>query len=121
MTIPPLPASVKDFIPYVAKNPERPIRELLGPFNTYEARLRELYAQSAEDESIKDPLVNTVPLYAGHEHSLSIRARDISNDAENGKYILPLKEARKVSGSSAFVDTFGGFKKNFNRVISNAS
>lgn len=114
MTQPPLPASIKDFIPYIAKNPESPIRDLLGPFNVHEARLRQLYAQSADDELIKDPLVNTVPLYAGNEHNLKIRARDIGNDDENNKYILPLKEARKVSGSSAFVESFGAFKKNFN-------
>ncbi|KAH7360980.1 ankyrin repeat-containing domain protein [Rhexocercosporidium sp. MPI-PUGE-AT-0058] len=116
--IPTLPTeSVKDFIPYLASNPETPIATLLEPFKKFEGELRKVYAQQPEHELVKDGNVNLVPIFAGHEQELKIRARSLEteSDDEKSKYIMPLSDVdRKANGSPAVVSSFKDFQKNFN-------
>lgn len=84
--IPSLPTeSVKDFIPYLASNTDTPIATLLEPYKKFEGELRKVYAQQPEHESVKDGNVNLVPIFAGHEQELKIRARSLETESDDEK------------------------------------
>src|ERR1700753_602998 len=115
-TLPKLPTKVGEFISYLNSHPNEPVTELLQPYKAYEARLRELYAQSPEHVILKDPFVNLVPLFAGEQLDLKIRARhlDTEDEIQKSKYIMPLKDTmRKTNGSDAVVSSLKDFKHNF--------
>ncbi|KAH6681535.1 ankyrin repeat-containing domain protein [Halenospora varia] len=118
INIPKLPsAGVKGFIPYLAKNPNTPIGELLEPYKNFEAELRKVFAQEPSHEAVKDPNVNLVPIFNGHEQDVKIRARVLENESEDetSRYIMSLSaENRKKSGSPAIVSSFKDFQQNFN-------
>lgn len=116
--IPKLPSgSVKDFIPYLTKNPDTPIEKLLEPYKVFEGELRKIYAQQPKHELVQDGTVNLIPVFDGHEKEVTIRARslDTETDEEKSRYIMPLKkEDRKANGSPAIVTSFKDFQQNFN-------
>lgn len=115
--IPKLPTPVKDFIPYLAKNPTAPITTLLEPYKAYESELRKVYAQQPDHEAIRDGSVNLIPLFEGHETELKIRARSMNTetDDEKSRYLMALnKEDRKPNGAPAVVTSFKDFQQNFN-------
>ncbi|KFY42964.1 hypothetical protein V494_02145 [Pseudogymnoascus sp. VKM F-4513 (FW-928)] len=117
LELPSLPAPVKDFVPYFSNAKDTPVPELLEPYHAYEAELRKFYAQQPDDPVLKDGYTNTVPIYAGQESSLKIRARnlDAETEAEKEKYILGLSDAdRRPDGSPAVVTSFKEFQTNFN-------
>ncbi|KAF2436400.1 ankyrin repeat protein [Tothia fuscella] len=116
-SMPSLPAKHCEFIPYVAKHPNRPMTELVEPYKAYDTKVRELFAQSPEHEVLKDPFVNVVPLFAGYEDNVRIRARDMMSETQDEKdrYIISLKdEDRKQHGVPAIVQTLKEFQHNFN-------
>jgi hypothetical protein len=77
--IPELPSgSVKDFIPYLSKNPDTPIGELLEPYKAFERELRKVYAQQPDHEIVKDAAVNLVSIFDGHEQEVKTRVRAIT-------------------------------------------
>ncbi|KAG9236672.1 hypothetical protein BJ875DRAFT_524495 [Amylocarpus encephaloides] len=115
--IPKLPtASVKDFIPYLSKHPDTPIEDLIEPYKTFESELRKVYAQEPTHESVKDPNVNLVPIYDGHQVDVKIRARCLDKESPETKshYIMQLDKERKNSGTPAVVPNFKDFQQNFN-------
>jgi len=108
--------SIKDFIPYFSKHPDTPVSTLLEPYKAFEGELRKVYAQQPDHEIAKDGIVNLVPIFAGHEHKLKIRARSLETETEHEKsqFIMPLAdEARKPSGAPAIVTSLKNFKDNF--------
>ena len=113
-TLPDLPSPCRDFIAFLAKNPDTPITDLIRPFQEYDKKVREGFAQHGHHVLLRDPCVNAGPIYAGHEDTMKIRARSIRNDAENEKYIFPLDtKERKPAGAPAIVRTLKDFKQNF--------
>jgi len=118
IVIPKLPSrSVKDFIPYLSKNPNTPVAKLLEPYKSFEAELRKVYAQQPNHELLEDGTVNLVPIFDGNEHELKIRARslDSESDDEKAKFIMNLKDGdRKLNGAPAIVSSFKDFQQNFN-------
>lgn len=109
--------SIKDFIPYLSKHPDTPIGTLLEPFKAFEGELRKVYAQQPGHEIARDGVANLVPVFAGHEDKLKIRARCIETETEDEKsrFIMPLAdEARKPSGVPAIVTSLKDFQNNFN-------
>ena len=116
--IPKLPSeSVNNFIPYLTKNPDTPMNEIVEPYKAFESELRKVYAQQPSHEAVKDGHVNLVPIFAGHEEDLKVRARNLSIESEDekSKYIMSLKkEDRKPSGAPAVVSSFKDFQHNFN-------
>lgn len=115
--IPKIPTPVKDFIPYLSKNPDTLIATLLEPYKAYESQLRKVYAQEPTHDAVKDSEVNLCPMFDGHETELKIRARSIEteNDEEKSRYIMSLKEEeRKSNGAPAIVSSFKDFQQNFN-------
>lgn len=116
--IPELPSgSVEEFIPYLSKNPDTPIGKLVEPYKVFESELRKVYAQQPTHEVVKYGKVNTVPIFAGHEQDLKIRARsvDTESEEEKSKYIMNLEKGdRKPTGSPAVVSSFNDFQQNFN-------
>ena len=114
--LPALPAKHAEFLDYLAKNPQKPVSELIEPYKVYEAKLRELYAQEKADW-LKDSTLNVVPLYAGQEHTILTRARDLASEteAEKEKYVMPLdSDSRRKNGAPALVQSFKEFQNNFN-------
>jgi hypothetical protein len=117
INIPNLPTEVKDFIPYLTKNPQKPIEQLLEPFKVFESELRKVYAQEPAHDAVQNPNVNLVPVFDGYEKDIKIRARDMSteSDEEKSHYIMNLKKGeRKATGDAAVVTSFKDFQKNFN-------
>ena len=112
-SLPKLPATHSHFIPYLKNNPKTPLSALVKPYSDYEAKLREIFAQSRDDPLIQDPKVNVVPVFEGHQQDLCIRARALDDDLENRKYIMPLKD-RKPDGAPGTVPSLDDFKQNFN-------
>lgn len=118
MELPTLPTKLTDFISHFeAEKQHKPIPQVLEPFLKYEARLREIYAQEPLNALLQDAQVNTVPLFAGHEHDLKISARNPASETEEerGTYVLPLNpDDRRKDGTPAIVSSIKEFKHNFN-------
>lgn len=117
LTLPSIPAPIKDFIPYLSKHYNTSNQDLLEPFKVYENDLRKIYAQQPQHEAVADGLTNLVPIFVGHESELKIRARDLASESpdDKEKFIMPLKQKeRKPNGSPAVVSSFKDFQSNFN-------
>jgi len=117
MELPKLPVPVADFIPYLRDRSDIPIAESVEPFKAYENKLREVFAQEPDNAAVKDPYVNTLPIFAGNEANFKIRARDLNQESKESqeKYAFPLKpEVRKPTGAPAVVNSIKDFKRNFN-------
>ncbi|KAK3329602.1 hypothetical protein B0H66DRAFT_31713 [Apodospora peruviana] len=117
LTLPQLPVRHADLVKHIAKHPETPLTELIEPYRKYEASLRQAYAQEPEDELLKDPYVNVLPLFTEDTPNIKVRARDLANEskAEKSKYIMPLpKGIRRPNDSPAVVQSFKEFQRNFN-------
>ena len=118
LKIPGLPSgSVMEFIPYLSKYPDIPIAQLLEPYKKFEGELRKVYAQQPTHELVRDGKANLVPIFAGNEKELQIRARSLNTESEQekSKYIMNLKdEERKQTGAPAVVSSFKDFQQNFN-------
>jgi len=113
--LPPVPAPHNDFLPYLNRNPDRPLRDLVHPYKEFESHLRGVFAQDASHPALQDPHINAVPIFEGHEDTLRIRARNPEIDANDDKYIMPLKpRGRRADGSPAMVQSLREFRDNFN-------
>lgn len=89
--IPVLPSgTVKEFIPYLSENANTPVGTLLEPFKQFEGELRKVFAQQPDHDVLKDGNVNLVPIFAGHEQELTIRARSLDSESveEKQRYVL---------------------------------
>ncbi|KAK6532728.1 hypothetical protein TWF281_006904 [Arthrobotrys megalospora] len=120
--LPPLPAATADFPKYLAENKKIPIRELLRPYQNYENHIRDLFARDPANAALADNHLGLVPVYAGHEDDIEIRARDLHSESaeEKAKYIMPLTEPeRKMTGEKAIVG-LERFQKNFQIYSGNA-
>ncbi|KAF2023873.1 ankyrin [Setomelanomma holmii] len=112
--LPSLPADHDEWIPYVVRHPETPLDELLKPYKQYDSKLREIFAQQPDHPAIHR--ANAVPIFAGHEQELKVRARDLAveSEAERQRYLMPLKKPdRRPSGAPAVVQTLKEFQTNF--------
>ncbi|CAI6095948.1 unnamed protein product [Clonostachys chloroleuca] len=81
--LPQVPAAHQHFIEHLSRNDSAQLRDLVKPYNEYEAKLREGFAQHREHPAIQDPLVNAVPVFNGHEGVPKIRARNPDEDPES--------------------------------------
>ena len=109
-----LPASYGDFLSYINGKPNTPLSQLVRPYNQYEAKLRELYAQDRNNSLLQDPHINAIPVFDGHEQDMRIRAREFDNPDHNKLYIMPLRdEDRKPTGALSVVPSLDVFKSNF--------
>ena len=114
-TLPKVPAPHQDFISYIKDKDVTQISKAIEPYNAYEAKLREGFAQYRGDEALQDPNVNAVPVFGGQDDVLLIRSRSLDDMATNEKYIMPLSaKARKPDQAPATVGSIQDFKKNFN-------
>ncbi|KAI9664804.1 MAG: hypothetical protein M1821_006252 [Bathelium mastoideum] len=116
-TLPQVPAKHEDFIDHLDAHPNSAITELLGPYKQYDAKLREIFAQTPDHPSLSNNLLNLTPLYNGQESKVTVRARDLTTESEEekGHYIMPLPdEARKQTGTLAIVPSLKEFQTNFN-------
>ncbi|OQE46390.1 hypothetical protein PENCOP_c001G08769 [Penicillium coprophilum] len=116
-SLPSLPVKHNDFVKYVNANPEKPMRDLVQPYNEYDAVLRKTFAQDPDHPSVRDNYVNVVPLYDQNGSTdLSIRARDLASETpeQAEKYLLPLNaKERKENGVAAVVPSLNEFQNNF--------
>lgn len=115
INMPSLPLPPQRFIEHVAANPSTPIIELLHPFKQHEDELRKVFAQEPDHSATKQ--LHVVPVFAGHEQHVKIRARNLESesDALKEKYIMPLKPSeRKPNGAPAIAASLQDFRTNFN-------
>ncbi|KAK4230646.1 Ankycorbin [Podospora fimiseda] len=116
-TAPVIPAPLRDLPNYISQHPDTPPTQLFEPYRRYEAHVREAFAQDPENELLKDPHVNVLPLFTDGVADFKVRARDLANESkeEKSKYIMPLpKDVRRPNGSPAVVQGIKDFKRNFN-------
>ncbi|KMP01227.1 hypothetical protein CIRG_01367 [Coccidioides immitis RMSCC 2394] len=125
MELPTRIVPLNEFIPYLAKQSRNGILNggALDAFQTYESKLREIFAQEPDSETIADPHVNVVPIYAGFEEQLKVKPRNLESESarESEKYLLPLHPTfRKEEGTLAAAPSLSEFKENF-RLFSESS
>ncbi|KAL1880820.1 hypothetical protein VTK73DRAFT_4990 [Phialemonium thermophilum] len=116
--IPRLPVPLADLPGFISSHPGKSVVDLLDPYRKYEAHLRQLYAQDPNNEVLKDPYVNVLPLFPnGAQPSIRVRARNLEaeSEEERSKYIMSLpKDVRRPDGSPATVSSLKEFRRNFN-------
>lgn len=113
--LPQVPVPHQNFISYINQKPGSDIYKTLAPYNEYEARLREGFAQHRHHQSLQDPQVNAVPIFNRDHDILRICKRDVDEKTHHEKHIIPLTaDNRKPAGSPATVESMQDFKKNFN-------
>ncbi|KAL7276030.1 hypothetical protein RUND412_000999 [Rhizina undulata] len=115
--LPELPVPPSEFLDYVNKNPDVPIRELLQPFLAYESVLRAYFAQDPDNALVKGH-IGLISLFENNNAAFAkIRARDFAAETteEKERYVMPLKdEDRKANGAPSIVGSLEEFRKNFN-------
>lgn len=93
------------------------MRDLVQPYNDYDAAARKIFAQDPSHSLVKDNHANIAPLYdATGSTDIRVRARDLAAETpqQKEKYILPLADAKRLShGSPAVVPTLAEFQNNF--------
>ncbi|KIA75517.1 hypothetical protein HK57_00016 [Aspergillus ustus] len=118
--LPGVPVKHSELVQYLQSQSNKPIRELLKPYNDFDAVLRQIFAQEPDHPAIADGLVNVVPVYDGTGDgttNLRIRARDLATESDDAKskYIMPLADKdRRPNGSPAVVQSLKEFQTNFN-------
>lgn len=113
--LPKVPVPHQNFISYVQHEASQGISKLVAPYNEYEAKLREGFAQHRDHSSLEDPKVNAVPVFEANREPLPIVSRSTDDQSLNEKHVMPLDaKNRKANGASATVDSMQDFKKNFN-------
>ncbi|KAI6632798.1 hypothetical protein MCOR14_007048 [Pyricularia oryzae] len=101
---------------YLEKHNRAPVVDLFKPYRVFENELRALYAQEPDNEALKDPYVNVLPLFASHMPEIKTRARNLKRESaeERSKYIMALPDdKRRHNGSPALVDSLKQFRHNF--------
>jgi len=91
-----------------------PLHQLIAPYKEYDSKLREVFAQQPDHPAVAEPHV--VPVFAGREQHLRIRARNLTaeSEAERQCYLMPLKKwDRKINGTPAVVESLKEFQTNF--------
>ncbi|KAI1847358.1 hypothetical protein JX266_006583 [Neoarthrinium moseri] len=114
--LPKLPVPHNELASFIAKNPQTPVEELIGPYRKYEAKLRHLYAQDRNNAILDDPHLNVLPLFTKDTPDIKTRARDLDSESaeEKEKYIMSLPEdKRRANGSPAVVESLKEFRHNF--------
>jgi hypothetical protein len=114
---PPLPSRHAHFIDHIATHPQTPISDLIEPFLRFETALRKAFTAEWPNHACAVEENNIVPIFAGRERGLKIRARDLNAETESQKqtYILPLSpDFRRSNGSPAVVSSLEEFKENLN-------
>ncbi|CAI6337715.1 unnamed protein product [Periconia digitata] len=114
--LPKVPAKHADFISYAHAHADQSLPELLEPYKQYDASIREVFAQEPDHPALTDDHLNIVPVYAGFEDKVKIRARDpaTQSDEERERYVMPLDDAdRRPTGSPAIAKSIDEFKQNF--------
>jgi ankyrin repeat protein len=114
---PTLPVPLAGLVKHIGEHPDTPMVEMLEPFRNYEAHLRQAFAQDPDNELLKDPHVNVLPVFTEDTHNIKIRARNLEAESseEKSKYIMPLSAGvRRLDNSPAVVQSFKEFQRNFN-------
>ncbi len=105
----------EEFVSFINKQRGEDIQKVVTPYNQFEAKLREGFAQHREHEAIQNLNVNAVPLFHEGNDVLRIRARNTDDPLRNAKYLMPLNaKDQKPEGAPATVQSLQDFKTNFN-------
>ena len=98
----------------MSAHPDTPMEDLVAPYKEYESKLRNIYAQDPDHPAVEKQ--HLVPVFAGHEQRVKIRARDLEAEskAEADHYIMPLSvNDRKKNNAPAIVQSLKEFQTNF--------
>ncbi|KAL8950980.1 MAG: hypothetical protein Q9222_003014 [Ikaeria aurantiellina] len=114
-TLPKVPIAHQDFVSYINGKSGEDVLKAIAPYNEYEARLREGFAQYRDHQSLQDPHVNAIPIFNQENETLRICQRNVDKKTHHQSYIIPLNDRnRKAAGAPATVDSMPTFRKNFN-------
>jgi hypothetical protein len=117
VSLPKLPVERDQFTLYLTDRTS-PVVDLLAPYRTFDAKIRELFAQEPDNPELKDPLVNAIPVFGnGNENYVKVRARNLTSESkeERDRYIMPLNDDdRMPDGNPAIVESLKEFQQNFN-------
>ncbi|TLS27460.1 hypothetical protein PpBr36_05142 [Pyricularia pennisetigena] len=114
--LPATPVPHAELPAYLEKHNETPMVDLFKPYRVFENELRALYAQEPDNEALKDPYINVLPLFAPNMPEIKTRARNLELESaeERSKYIMALPgDKRRQNGSPAVVDSVKQFQHNF--------
>ncbi|KAL8951338.1 MAG: hypothetical protein Q9183_007462, partial [Haloplaca sp. 2 TL-2023] len=64
-TLPKVPVPHEKFIPYINGKHGNDIPDAVAPYNDFEAKLREGFAQYRHHQALEDPNINAVPVFKG--------------------------------------------------------
>ncbi|KAI1490359.1 hypothetical protein F5X96DRAFT_679155 [Biscogniauxia mediterranea] len=110
ITIGILPTPASEFLLHLDQNRQTPTREVLEPYLSYEAWLRQEFMRPGSEI---DDLANLTQIYNGQEDLFRIRTID-RRRASSEKYLLPLHDnQREVDDSLAIAPTLKEYQKNF--------
>lgn len=116
MNLPNIPYSFKDFTSHLeAAKTRDEVNQVLEPFKTYEAKLRQIYAQEPDHDAVSQD--HLVPIYQAGKADLKTKARNVSSETkdEREKFLLPLSnKQRRKEGTGAITSSLKEFQKNFN-------
>lgn len=113
--LPQLPAAHDRVIEHFAAHKDTPMLQLLEPYKQYDSEMRKVFAQKPRHPAAARPTL--VPLFAGHEQDVRIRARHLKQEsqAEQDCYIMPLKNHdRRQDDSPAVVQSLKDFRTHLN-------
>ncbi|KAL8870792.1 MAG: hypothetical protein Q9174_003245, partial [Haloplaca sp. 1 TL-2023] len=114
-TLPKVPVPHERFISYINGKHGNDIQDAVAPYNDYEAKLREGFAQYRQHQSLQNPKINAIPIFKDGQDAVKVAPRDIDEKTHHDKHIIPLSaKNRKPAGTPAMVESVQDFKKNFN-------
>ncbi|KAL8692808.1 MAG: hypothetical protein Q9224_003884 [Gallowayella concinna] len=114
-TLPKVPVAHSQFVSHINGKDGDQVLKAIVPYNEYEAKLREMFAQHRDHPSLQDSNINAVPVFSQGNDVLRICRRDIDQETHHNDHIIPLSaKHRKPAGSPATVTSMQDFKKNFN-------
>jgi hypothetical protein len=79
--LPPVLAPLAELPAFLAKNPDKPMAELLEPYRKYEAHLRRSDAQGPNNKHLKNSYVNALPLFTKYTPHITFVKNDPGRQA----------------------------------------
>ncbi|KAL2161459.1 hypothetical protein VTH06DRAFT_8021 [Thermothelomyces fergusii] len=103
---PALPVPIAGLVKHIAQHPDTPMMELLEPYRKFEAHLRQVFAQDPDNELVKDPYVNVLPLFTDDTPSIkSIKEFQRNFNIFSESSLSELDWSNVVAAGSSVVNT----------------
>lgn len=108
--LPKVPVPHEDFVSSINRKDGDEVQRLLEPYNEFEAKLREGFAQNRDYPSLSDPHVNAVPIFNPGNDVPLISKRNIDENTHHLKHMMLLSaKDRKPAQAPATVESISEF------------